>query len=119
MVKPPERLPANVVMFKTDVRMTDWDVRNYLEKIYKVPVSAVKSRIFMGELKGSTKGITKKDDYKLTHVTLAGGQTFKWPELFPQDKEEEKKDDYEKTLKEVTKDRKISPDQAGAPAWLA
>lgn len=119
MIKPPERLPANIVLFKTDVRMTDWDIKNYLEKIYKVPVAAIKSRILMGDLKSSQSGLTKKDDYKVAHVTLPAGQKFTWPDLFPQAKAKEESDQYTKTLEELSKERSIRPDQTGLPTWFA
>lgn len=119
MIKPPDRLPSNIVMFKTDVRMTEWDIRNYLEKIYKVPVGAVTSRIMTGDLKASKSGLTKKDDYRIAHVTLTAGQRFEWPDLFPQHKTREQVDDYEKTLKELTKERQVKPDQVGLPTWFA
>lgn len=119
MMKPKERMPENIVLFKTDVRMTDWDIKNYLEKIYKVPIAAVHSKIMNGDLQGSVKGITKKDDYKLAHVTLPAGQTFKWPELFPEQKAKEQTDDYETTLKELNKQRNIDPNQKGIPSWFS
>lgn len=119
MVKPPERMPENVVLFKTDPRMTDWDIKNYLEKIYKVSVAGINSRIFMGDLKASTKGLTKKDDYKLAHITLTSGQTFKWPELFPEQKAREQKEDFDRTVDEINKGRTSNPDQIGVPTWFA
>mgnify|MGYP001506672833 CR=1 FL=1 len=46
--------------------MTKYDVRNYLEKIYKLPVVNVKTRIVSGEIKrviGKRPYMVKGDDY--------------------------------------------------------
>lgn len=118
-IKPKERQPKNVVLFKTDVRMTDWDIKSYLEKIYKVPVAGIRSDIRHGDLRASSKGITKTNDYRLAHVTLTADQTFEWPDLFPREKAKEQTEDYEKTLKELTKERKQDPNQRGLPTWFS
>ena len=110
--------PKNVVTLKTDPRMTDWDIKNYLEKIYKVPVAGLISKIYGGELKQTSKGITKLEDYKITRVTLTEGQTFTWPDLFPEGKMKEEMDDYEKTIAELNKERKVDKNSSGLPTWL-
>lgn len=61
--------------------MTEDDVRNYLEKIYKLPVAEVRSAIHAGEMpmgKGRTY-IVKKPDYRVCYVSLPVGTTFKHP----------------------------------------
>lgn len=118
MIKPAKNMPDNIVSFKVDPRMTDWDVRNYLEKIYKVQVGAVKSRIFAGKLKRVATGLAKGDDYKIANVTLALGQSFNWPDLFPEEKLEDTKKDYEFTLKELEKNRKKDPNVQDVPSWF-
>lgn len=100
--------PNNVVLFKTDVRMTDWDVKNYLEKIYKVSVGSIKSRIVPGETFRVDEKYTlvgKKDDYRIVRLTLPEGQTFQWPDLFPSKKKEEEEADQRRVLKEVMPDK--------------
>lgn len=54
------------------MEMTKHDIRNYLEKIYKVPVIDVRTRITLGKFKKDVgKGyITKDDDTKYAYVTL-------------------------------------------------
>lgn len=43
--------------------MTKYDVRNYLEKIYKIPVVNVQTRVVCGEIKrAKDKGYMLKDD---------------------------------------------------------
>ena len=54
-------------------RMTSFDVKNYLEKIYKIPVMHVKTRVVCGEIKKakSTKPyLIKEDDYREAIVDL-------------------------------------------------
>jgi large subunit ribosomal protein L23 len=119
MLKPAERQPKNVVKFRTDPRMTDWDIKNYLEKIYKVRIIGVRSEIRSGDLHQSSKGLGKKEDYKIAQVTLPPNQVFEWPDLFPEAKAKEEISDYEKTLDELKKSRTVDPNQKGLPAWFA
>lgn len=51
LLKPKQSQPRNMVQFMVSVEMTDHDVKNYLEKIYKVPVVDVRTQIFAGMLK--------------------------------------------------------------------
>lgn len=76
LVRPTEEQPANVVTFAVSTEMTKHDVKNYLEKIYKVPVVDVRTRIALGETKrDQTYGyVTKKDDVKLAYVTMVSLQ---------------------------------------------
>ena len=51
--------------------MSHYDVTNYLEKIYKVPVTQVVTKIITGDIKKSTRGYLIKDpDYKMAYVSL-------------------------------------------------
>lgn len=54
------------------MEMTKHDIRNYLEKIYNVPVVDVRTRITLGKFKKDiVKGyITKEDDIKFAFITL-------------------------------------------------
>lgn len=72
LVRPTEEQPANVVTFAVSTEMTKHDVKNYLEKIYKLPVVDVRTRIALGETKrDQTYGyVTKKDDVKYAYVTM-------------------------------------------------
>lgn len=105
------KVPDNVVTFKSDVRMTDWDVKNYLEKIYKVPVAGIKSKICCGDIRRSRDpkrpfDVIKDEDYRLTQVTLREGETFKWPDLFPEEVQKEELTEYKKLADELNKTRK-------------
>ena len=119
MVKPSKPVPENVVAFKTDVKMTDWDIKNYLEKIYKVKIAGISSRIMSGKLRRTRTGVSKFEDHRLAEITLAEGQTFKWPDLFPTEKADESFKDYEETLKQLNEGRKLDPNKSGLPTWFS
>ncbi|KAG9510454.1 PRKCA-binding protein, partial [Fragariocoptes setiger] len=95
LIKQPN-LPDNVVAFRTDPRMTDWDVKNYLTKIYKINVADIKSKIYAGDISRAPdkQYIIKADDYKIVQVTLPEGKSFKWPDLFPTERFKEELEDY-------------------------
>ena len=72
-----EKLPPNQVVFQVSPAMTSIDIKNYLEKIYKIPVYGVKTRIQMGEVKApgftDQEGLMqlhKDEDIKWAYVTL-------------------------------------------------
>lgn len=54
------------------MEMTKYDIKNYLEKIYNVPVVHVRTKIALGKFKKEiVKGyITKDEDVKVAYVTL-------------------------------------------------
>lgn len=72
LIKPLEEQPKNVVTFSVSMQMTKHDVKNYLEKIYKIPVVDVRTRIELGSTKRDTTYgyVTKNDDMKLAYVTM-------------------------------------------------
>lgn len=72
LVRSPPKQQPNVVEFHCSMEMTKYDVKNYLEKIYNIPVIDVKTRIAMGKFrKDIGKGyIVKDDDIKHAYVTL-------------------------------------------------
>uniref|UniRef100_A0A673VX42 Large ribosomal subunit protein uL23m n=1 Tax=Salmo trutta TaxID=8032 RepID=A0A673VX42_SALTR len=45
LVRPGKEQPQDTVQFRIPMEMTKCDVRNYLEKLYNVPVGAVRTRI--------------------------------------------------------------------------
>ncbi|XP_063842033.1 large ribosomal subunit protein uL23m-like isoform X2 [Scylla paramamosain] len=47
LVKPRDPLPANVVQFHVSMQMTKIDIKNYLEKIYNIPVEHVVTHVRM------------------------------------------------------------------------
>uniref|UniRef100_A0A8C1C647 Large ribosomal subunit protein uL23m n=2 Tax=Cyprinus carpio TaxID=7962 RepID=A0A8C1C647_CYPCA len=60
LVRPGKEQPPDTVQFRIPMEMTKFDVRNYLEKIYSVPVAAVRTRI----------QYLKRPDYKVAYVQL-------------------------------------------------
>ncbi|KAL1122531.1 hypothetical protein AAG570_002862 [Ranatra chinensis] len=123
IVRPQVKQPANMVKFITSVQMTDYDIKNYLEKIYKVPVANVRSEIVEGELKRSKLGyIIKDDDYRAAYITLKKGETFKFPDIC---EEKQKKD--ESDFKKAQEQAKVSYEaftsrnkkRPGVPGWFS
>lgn len=47
-MKPKEKVPENVVHFHVSNEMTEYDVRNYLKKIYNLPVVSAKVEMMNG-----------------------------------------------------------------------
>ena len=71
LVRPAHELPPNIVQFACSMQMTKYDIKNYLEKIYNIPVVDVRTRIALGETKKSLKGyVIKEEDTKLAYVTM-------------------------------------------------
>ncbi|KAG0719962.1 39S ribosomal protein L23, mitochondrial [Chionoecetes opilio] len=72
LVKPRDPQPANVVQFQVSVEMTKFDIKNYLEKIYNIPVENIVTHVRMGKFSRSKIGkyVIKDDDYKVVYVTL-------------------------------------------------
>ncbi|KAL0967834.1 hypothetical protein UPYG_G00257850 [Umbra pygmaea] len=65
-------IPFSFSTYPTVDRMTKFDVRNYLEKIYNIPVGAVRTRIQYGTNKkrNHLNQKLKRPDYKLAYVQL-------------------------------------------------
>lgn len=71
LVRPVHKQPPNIVQFACSMEMTKYDIQNYLEKIYKIPVIDVRTRIALGKTKRDQKGyVVKEEDTKLAYVTL-------------------------------------------------
>merc|ERR1719471_1755881 len=90
--------------------MTKLDVKNYLEKIYKVPVMNVNTTIVSGRTY-HRQTVLKDDDRKLAFVTLRSGESFEFPDVVKKEQLEEKEvkadDDVERTKREFEKNTKI------------
>uniref|UniRef100_A0A672TS42 Large ribosomal subunit protein uL23m n=1 Tax=Strigops habroptila TaxID=2489341 RepID=A0A672TS42_STRHB len=105
-------------------RMTRIDVKNYLEKIYNVPVAAVRTRIQYGanNKRNHKNQRVKKPDYKVAYVQLGQGQTFQFPNLFPEkedDAETRSRDDFRNKYMEREKKRQEGDlRRGGVPDWF-
>ncbi|NXG77547.1 RM23 protein, partial [Baryphthengus martii] len=123
-VRPGVPQPEDTVQFRVSMEMTKVDIKNYLEKIYNVPVAAVRTRIQYGanNKRNHKNQRVKKPDYKVAYVQLGQGQTFRFPNLFPekeQDTETHSFDDYKDKYMEREKQReKGDPRRGGVPDWF-
>ncbi|KAM6160696.1 large ribosomal subunit protein uL23m [Erethizon dorsatum] len=86
LVRPGVAQPEDTVQFRIPMEMTRVDLKNYLESIYNVPVAAVRTRVQHGSnRKRDYRNVRiKKPDFKVAYVQLAHGQTFTFPDLFPE-----------------------------------
>uniref|UniRef100_A0A9J7Y703 Large ribosomal subunit protein uL23m n=1 Tax=Cyprinus carpio carpio TaxID=630221 RepID=A0A9J7Y703_CYPCA len=84
LVRPGKEQPPDTVQFRIPLEMTKFDVRNYLEKIYSVPVAAVRTRIqyCTNKKRNHLNQRVKRPDYKVAYVQLffrgsVGEQSFR------------------------------------------
>ncbi|XP_077297026.1 mitochondrial ribosomal protein L23 [Arctopsyche grandis] len=116
------KYPPNVVHFICSMKMTEYDVKNYLEKIYDIPVVEVHNKVVGGRTKPAIgKGyIVKDNDYKLARVTLPKTVTFEFPDVYPTSKEEEEgekaMDEAKAGFKTFTSRNNLRP---GVPGWFS
>lgn len=120
-----EQLP-NVVMFHVHMNMSRLDVKNYLERIYNVPVGTVRIQIKEGEYERhlTRRHAIGKTDTKIAYVHLAEGNTFEFPEIFPEDKKSRndmQAEEYTKMKKllKVEEKKKWESNRADIPSWFS
>ena len=70
---------ANVVAFRVARDANKIEIREAIEKIFKVQVEGVRTANFSGKLKRLGRFTGRRPDWKKAYVTLADGQTI--PEL--------------------------------------
>ncbi|XP_007431394.1 39S ribosomal protein L23, mitochondrial-like [Python bivittatus] len=119
LVRPGIPLPEDTVQFRIPMDMTRIELKDYLEKIYNVPVAAVRTRIQHGSNKqrDDKNRRIKKPDYKVAYVQLAAGQTFQFPDLFPDgDKAPEVDEEVEKKVNEEKQQN--DPRRGDVPNWF-
>lgn len=78
LIQSTNKQPENVAQFACSMEMTKHDIKNYLEKIYNIPVVEVRTRIGLGKTKADqTQGyIIKEDDTKYAFVTMVKKNDF-------------------------------------------
>ncbi|XP_022905460.1 large ribosomal subunit protein uL23m isoform X2 [Onthophagus taurus] len=124
LIKPVHDQPPNVVQFSCSMEMTRHDIKNYLEKIYDVKVSDVRTRIMLGQTKKQQGrgNIIKEDDVKLAYITMPKGTVFEFPNIFPEEEEKKKKSDAEKSLEDTKKNYKKflnrNSKRVNMPGWF-
>ncbi|KAG6463630.1 hypothetical protein O3G_MSEX013984, partial [Manduca sexta] len=103
LVRPLPRQLPNIVHFQCSMEMTKYDIKNYLEKIYQVPIVDVRTKITTGKFRKDVgKGyVVKDDDIKYAFVTLPKNMKFEFPDLFSGKKSEE--EEHTKSLDESKK----------------
>ncbi|XP_077316849.1 large ribosomal subunit protein uL23m [Lithobates pipiens] len=89
LVRPGTEMPSDTVQFRIPLEMTKFDVQNYLQSIYNVSVAGVRTRIQFGSnrKRNHLNQRVKRPDYKVAYVQLGQGQTFQFPDLFPEKKD--------------------------------
>merc|ERR1719154_1048415 len=89
-------VPDNKVQFIVSREMSKIDIKNYLEKVYNVPVGHVNTINRLGKTKQNAFAdyIVKDDDYKVAFVTLPQGHKFEWPDLKIADYDKKMTDDH-------------------------
>uniref|UniRef100_A0A8C5R143 Large ribosomal subunit protein uL23m n=1 Tax=Leptobrachium leishanense TaxID=445787 RepID=A0A8C5R143_9ANUR len=124
LVRPGKEQPPDTVQFRIPLEMTKFDVQNYLQRIYSVPVSAVRTRIQYGNnrKRNHLNQRVKRPDYKVAYVQLGEGQTFQFPDLFPpkdDTPEEGSFDAMQKEFMENERQRQRSdPRRGGLNEWF-
>lgn len=123
MVKPEEKVPHGSVRFEVHPQMTKYDIKNYLEKIYQVPVQSVATEMVRGkERKHPTYGfnIQPEDNFKMATVQLAVGHHFEFPELFKAKKTSAEKstEDFRKAVNESRREMPKIWDRMDLPPWF-
>ncbi|XP_013861029.1 large ribosomal subunit protein uL23m [Austrofundulus limnaeus] len=124
LVKPGVEQPPDTVQFRVSMVMTKYDIKNYLEKIYNVPVADVRTRIQYGRSKkrNHMNQKSKVPDYKVAYVQLGKGQTFTFPDIFPKKDQTPvpgSAEDLHKKFMESEKQRlKPDPRKGGVTDWF-
>ncbi|XP_051823270.1 39S ribosomal protein L23, mitochondrial isoform X1 [Antechinus flavipes] len=124
LVRPGTVQPEDTVQFRIPMEMTRVDLKNYLQSIYNVPVAAVRTRIQHGSnKKRDHRNVRiKRPDYKVAYVQLAYGQTFTFPDLFPEKETSPDAVSFEAIQNEfMDKERerqKRDPRRGGVPDWF-
>ncbi|XP_057313183.1 39S ribosomal protein L23, mitochondrial-like [Hydractinia symbiolongicarpus] len=112
VVRPGKDIPDDTVQLHVPLDMSKIDIKNYMEKIYSVPVAKVHTRIQSGKVKqfvyGNDVVIKKTPDIKIAYVMLREG-TFKFPDMFPDLSPVESEDHEGDELKETSEQNAAIP----------
>lgn len=125
LVRPKEKQPPNIVQFMVPTAMTNYDIRQYLEKIYKINVVDVYSEIENGKIKEAYKGgyVVKEDDFRRVFVTLHRDEKFTFPDITISPTKIKEKADEEKikeeSKREAEKFRLGNKNRPNLPHWYS
>ncbi|XP_018418166.1 PREDICTED: 39S ribosomal protein L23, mitochondrial [Nanorana parkeri] len=124
LVRPGKEQPSDTVQFRIPIEMTKFDVQNYLLSIYNVPVSYVRTRIQFGSnrKRNHLNQKVKRPDYKVAYVQLGQGQTFKFPDLFPEKEDAIESGSFDQIQSEFVENEKqrqrSDPRRGGLNDWF-
>ncbi|CAI9616620.1 unnamed protein product [Staurois parvus] len=124
LVRPGKEQPPDTVQFRIPIAMTKFDVQNYLQSIYNIPVSCVRTRIQYGSNKkrNHLNQRVKQPDYKMAYVQLGQGKTFQFPDLFPEKEDASEQGSIEQIQAEFMEDEKqrqrSDPRRGGLNDWF-
>ncbi|OCT81849.1 hypothetical protein XELAEV_18024356mg [Xenopus laevis] len=124
LVRPGKEQPPDTVQFRIPLEMTKVDVQNYLQRIYNAPVATVRTRIQYGNnrKRNHLNQRVKRPDYKVAYVQLGQGQTFQFPELFPQKDETPESGSFDEVQMEFMENekqrQKNDPRRGGLNDWF-
>ncbi|KAK4025775.1 39S ribosomal protein L23, mitochondrial [Daphnia magna] len=122
LVKPSHNLLPNQVQFVVSPQMTKLDVKQYLEKIYNVPVIHVNTFNKMGKTKTvPNQYITKEPDEKIAFVTLHKDHKFVFPDIFAKGDEElnEQSKSTKASKEQYAQKTKLNVSKQGVPTWFS
>ncbi|XP_078481414.1 large ribosomal subunit protein uL23m-like [Ciona intestinalis] len=96
LVKPRKEMPKNYVRFHVPADMTKYDMKEYLDKVYKIPVMSISLSI-VNYIRYRQPTPWRKDQYmwkflepwKIAHVYLGNNETFEFPEILTKIKDED------------------------------
>ncbi|KJH41331.1 UDP-glucose:Glycoprotein Glucosyltransferase [Dictyocaulus viviparus] len=103
------KLPKNCVKFEVDPRMTKHDIKEYLRRIYNLPVRNVRTEVKMGDISWSTpadfqyrKAMWKDNDKKFAYVYMSKDFEFTYPSIFRQDVETEELEKFKEQQEKLS-----------------
>ncbi|XP_002163495.2 large ribosomal subunit protein uL23m isoform X1 [Hydra vulgaris] len=118
IVRPGKEIAKDTVQLHVPLDMGKVDIKNYMEKIYNVPVAKVNTRIQAGKIKTTqwrNDVITRKTaDIKVAYVILKEG-TFEFPDMFPEISPKEVDDDVKKIS---PNEKSIEDSQKAVATWF-
>uniref|UniRef100_A0A3B5MVN4 Large ribosomal subunit protein uL23m n=1 Tax=Xiphophorus couchianus TaxID=32473 RepID=A0A3B5MVN4_9TELE len=118
LVRPGKEQPPDTVQFRIPMDMTKYDVKNYLEKIYNVPVGVIRTRIQFV----CPNQTNNHENCFFLFYSQAQGQTFTFPDIFPEKdrtpKEGSMEEMQEKFMEDEKQRQKLDPRRGGVTEWF-
>ena len=124
VVKPSRELPPGVVQFHVHKQMSKFDIKQYLDKIYQVPVVSVSTAIHRGKKRAHpSQGyeLEPEEDTKVAYVQLPDNIEFQFPNLFKDKQTDE--DRLQGNINEIEKGESTflknkGQAKVGLPTWF-